>query len=120
MSSMELVIEGRPTMHGTGNIYVELPSYMVTLPAEKLAKTHRNPIELIIAAGREPKSDDVVFVTNHGRVMELDGGELPTGPVHLVAHGAALWIGDVCGLEVSVTWALTNAALIINVGGNRT
>jgi hypothetical protein len=113
---MELVIEGRPTMHATGNIYVGLPSYMVALPAEELEKARRNSIELIVAVGREPKNDDVVFVTNHGRVMELDGGELPTGHVLLVENGHALWIGDVSGIELSVTWALANASLIIDVG----
>jgi hypothetical protein len=108
---MELTLEGHPSFHVEGNVTVNLPSYMKMLTAEEFAEAvAEKDKRLILAVGRDPKSGDVIFMTNRGELEEISSEEhgLPDGDVTPIDFGQTIMIGleEADSFQMSVEWAL--------------
>jgi len=120
---MRLTLEGHHSFHTEGSVTVELPEYMSVLPESELeeARTATNREGLILAAGRDPKSHDIVFLTGAGELMEIkwDEANLPSlGRVTPIDYGQTIRIevNRHRAIELSNLWALDNAKQLIFLG----
>ena len=105
-----------------GPAAVSLPAYLVPLVPEEMrvARANAGHDGLILAAGRDPRSGDAVFLTNGGELREISSAELPIGAIFPVDCGQTLRIetgtDERVNLDVSWAWALANSVVIVNVG----
>lgn len=90
---MELDLEGGEIIIN-GDTRISLPNYMSLLSFEDLQEASKNnEIQVVIAAGQDPNSGDVVMVTNQCKFFSIDCntiGILDEGDVVIVTptqHG---------------------------------
>lgn len=71
---MELTLDGDNEVQCFGDVSIELPSWMTCLSAKEIATSRCVGTTLIVAAGREPQSGDIVFMLgNHElRCLSVD------------------------------------------------
>lgn len=123
---MELVIDGSPTLHTEGTVTVELPSYMRLLPADELtqARTAGQRAQMALAAGRHPRTGDLVFITGIGEIVEvhLDQLRVPeTTEMYPIdcGHTIRVVLKDTDAfdpIEVATDWAIHVGHTLFNVG----
>lgn len=118
---MELTLEGHTSFHVEGHVTVELPAYMRLLTGDELSEAiPEKKRELMVAAGREPKTRDVVFLTNWGALREISAEEhgLPSGDATPIMFGQAVvfGLGDPETFQVSTEWAIENSRLLVELG----
>lgn len=118
--AMELVIMGHPSFHIEGNVTIELPSYMNILPVEELeeARDAANRDGLILAAGRRPNLEDIVFLTGAGELMEINIEEhgFPNVPVEPIDFGQTIRFNLTGSFEVSNTFLIEHARSVMFLG----
>lgn len=118
---MQLTIEGHPEVFVEGQVTVELPKYLHLLPDDELeeARTAENRHGLILAAGRHPNGEDIVFLTGAGDLIELNIWQhgLPPVDVKPIDFGQSLAFTVKTGsYEVPNTWAIENGNRILFLG----
>lgn len=118
---MELTLEGDTSIHVEGSVTIDLPSYMKVLTAEELHEAISfKASERIVAAGEDPNSHDVVFLTNRGTLYELSAEEqaLPATDAYPIDFGDTLQLrlDELESFNVSAEWAIENSRMIINLG----
>lgn len=118
---MQLTIEGHREVFVEGTVTIELPKYLRLLPHDELeeARTAENRPGLILAAGRHPNGEDIVFLTGAGDLMELNIWQhgLPPVEVDPIDFGQTLRFAVQSGsYEIPNTWAIARANRILFLG----
>ena len=95
---MELHIDGAQEASIEGQVTIEVPSYMELLPPIEFAEARTSGIRnrLVIAAGRDPKTLDLILITGTGAILSYSGYSLE-GAVRPVNHGHTLRFTPVKG-----------------------
>jgi len=80
---MEFEVSGGGTLEVSGDIEVTIPDYMAMLVQSELDEVSCFGVlersQVIIAAGRKPKTNDIVILTGDNMFMTLDCHQLPYG-----------------------------------------
>lgn len=103
----------------SGKVAVELPSWMNRLALDEVQEAEGDHV---VAAGRDPSSGDIVFLTARGDLREIDveANELRglgTGPVRPIDHGLTLELelAEPEGFQIDHGWAVEHSTLLISV-----
>jgi hypothetical protein len=123
---VELLINAHWSLHNEGTVTIVLPDFMTALVEEELKLANddttagRPRTELAFAAGRHPRSQEIVFVTGVGEVRSIDTAQfgIPPGKAFPIDHGLTIRIelDGYQGFEVATDWAMRVSQELINLG----
>lgn len=106
---------GNGNVDVTGDVVITLPCYITMLLQDQLNECtlSQRPDTLIIAAGRETTTGDIVFVTGSGTIMVLDVAEhdVPDGRALPMEWGHGIVI-ECNNLEMTAEWCIANSDVI--------
>lgn len=115
---MEFELEGSEACV-EGDVEMILPDHMTMLCSDELerVKTSTDITQRVIAAGRHPKTNEVIMVVATGRVFSTNRFNLDVGKVFPINDGNTVVIG---GRVISSKEALDGAqVLYVNSGDRR-
>lgn len=113
---VEFELEGGE-MTVSGNVSITLPPYITLLPQVELDWARHAPFadRLIIAAGRQPSTGDIVALSGAGKLYNLacKRHRVPDGPVCPTDYGKHVAIGT--GFLIVASWLIVWADRVYNV-----
>lgn len=116
---MELSVEGLTGIKIEGNASIRIPPYMKVLRPEEFVVVSRYDKRetLIIAAGKEPSSGDLVLITGSGNVCEIKANDvlLPQGFARPGHFGLTVEFDNIDVVEMSNDWLLSRAKVIASL-----
>jgi hypothetical protein len=107
---MEFEFENSDGITVVGDVEITLPDHMTLLSQTELIEVQKSGNEcLIIAAGRDPDTAELVFMTSTTKLLKLNVTELdfPDGDVYPSDFGQSVCIGP--NFEIAADWIVENA-----------